>query len=102
MLNIRTCSDSGRALVQLLTYYINDGDLNPEPQPGDSANSSPKRAMEDELLSMELQENTLSQSQQDQVSELLEEAMEESPKSSTRCTIYIDILFKQILYFCPL
>lgn len=101
MLNIRTCSDSGRALLQLLTYYINDGDLNPEPQPGDSTNSSPKRAMEEELLSME-QQITLSQSQQDQVSELLEEAMKESPKSSTQCTIDIYILFKQILYFCPL
>ncbi|KAL1512538.1 hypothetical protein ABEB36_002120 [Hypothenemus hampei] len=79
---IRTCSDSGRALFQLLTYYINDGDLSPEPQDNESTNSSPHRNMEEELLALERSTETLSQNQQDYVNQMLEDAMKESPKSS--------------------
>lgn len=79
---IKTCSDTGRALIQLLTYYINDGDLIEETQQPESAQSSPAGVMEDELIKLEMEEQSLSKSQQDQISEMLVDAMEESPKSS--------------------
>lgn len=79
---IKTCSDTGRALIQLLTYYINDGDLVEETQQPESAQSSPGGVMEDELIRLEMEEHSLSKSQQDQISEMLVDAMEESPKNS--------------------
>ncbi|XP_076267231.1 autophagy-related 2 isoform X1 [Rhynchophorus ferrugineus] len=89
MLHIRTCSDSGRALLQLLNYYINNGDLNPEPSATDSETHADVTPKTDEgLVTVDQYENVLSQSQQDQLTEMLEEAMRESPKESKTKTGY--------------
>lgn len=81
-MNVRTCSDSGRALFQLLTYYINDGDFPADPQLADSVNINSN--MEEELLNLNQQENALSKSQEDQISEMLKEAMEDNTTSQSK------------------
>ncbi|KAH1007770.1 hypothetical protein HUJ04_004965 [Dendroctonus ponderosae] len=82
-LSVRTCSDSGRALFQLLTYYINDGDFPVDPQLADSINSNVNSNMEEELIRLKEQENSLSKSQEEQISEMLKEAMEDDTVSKT-------------------
>lgn len=78
VLHVRTCSDSGRALMQLLTYFANDGDLTacsgstesitvPSSEDGESL-------LGDESISL------LSKSQAERVNSLMEEAMEDTVK----------------------
>ncbi|XP_066263102.1 autophagy-related protein 2 homolog B [Euwallacea similis] len=101
MLNIRTCSDSGRALFQLLTYYINDGDLTvtaQHQQQTESNSSSPHKVMEDELLSLEQDDCSISKSQQEHISELLEEAMEETTTTGEMESAYLSTGAK-LFYF---
>nr|XP_012226127.1 PREDICTED: autophagy-related protein 2 homolog B isoform X1 [Linepithema humile] len=93
VLHVRTCSDSGRALMQLLTYVANDGDLQ-QPCGATSAGSSsstesiptapPATAAkyEETLLSVE-SINTLSRSQVERVYSLMEDALEETVKGTT-------------------
>lgn len=95
ILHIRTCSDTGRALMQLITYFAGDGDLDTlmqVPMGSDagsmnSAHSTPRKqtlvlAEEEQLLNVSDQQpqdiSNLSKSQHQQVNELLGEAMKES------------------------
>ncbi|KYQ51543.1 Autophagy-related protein 2 like protein A [Trachymyrmex zeteki] len=88
VLHVRTCSDSGRALMQLLTYIANDGDLQ---QPNSTINSSTESIptvppastrYEENLLGVE-SINTLSRSQVERVYSLMEDALEETVKGTT-------------------
>ncbi|XP_020295971.1 autophagy-related protein 2 homolog B isoform X2 [Pseudomyrmex gracilis] len=88
VLHVRTCSDSGRALMQLLTYIANDGDLQ---QPSNSTQSSNTENIptvpptstkyEENLLGVE-SINTLSRSQVERVYSLMEDALEETVKGT--------------------
>ncbi|XP_058807955.1 autophagy-related protein 2 homolog B isoform X2 [Phymastichus coffea] len=92
ILHIRTCSDSGRALMQLLTYFAADGDLDPKyrehalsPEVDDFADSDHKHHLlhhhqqqSDETLLPDESISLLSKSQVERVNSLMEEAMEES------------------------
>lgn len=81
VLHVRTCSDSGRALIQLLTYFANDGDLIPNTENIESMCTIPSSGDEESLLGDE-SINTLSKSQVERVNTLMEEAMEETVKGS--------------------
>ncbi|XP_072742677.1 autophagy-related protein 2 homolog B [Anoplolepis gracilipes] len=95
VLHIRTCSDSGRALMQLLTYVANDGDLqqqsNNSATSHDSTESIPTTVppttttYEENLLGVE-SINTLSRSQVERVYSLMEDALEETVKGTTITT----------------
>ncbi|XP_066590734.1 autophagy-related protein 2 homolog B isoform X2 [Prorops nasuta] len=76
ILHLRTCSDSGLALTQLLTYFANDGDLLPIID-GTRNITIPSSAGEEILLGDE-SINTLSKSQAERVNSLMEEAMQET------------------------
>ncbi|KZC06215.1 Autophagy-related protein 2 like protein B [Dufourea novaeangliae] len=80
VLHVRTCSDSGRALVQLLTYFASDGDLLPNTESIESI-TVPSSGDEESLLGDE-SINTLSKSQEERVNSLMEEAMEETVKGT--------------------
>ncbi|KAL3285630.1 hypothetical protein HHI36_000162 [Cryptolaemus montrouzieri] len=80
--HIYTCSDSGRALTQLITYIATDGDLKllENASNTDSAYSSPRHHPTDqELISVDQVQDIskLTKSQHQQVNELLGEALEE-------------------------
>lgn len=91
VLHIRTCSDSGRALMQLLTYVANDGDLQQQSNSApsrDSTESIPttvppptSTTYEGNLLGVE-SINTLSRSQVERVYSLMEDALEETVKGT--------------------
>ncbi|XP_043255081.1 autophagy-related protein 2 homolog A [Colletes gigas] len=76
VLHVRTCSDSGCALIQLLTYFANDGDLIPNTENIESI-IAPSSGDEESLLGEE-SINTLSKSQMERVNTLMEEAMKEN------------------------
>lgn len=96
VLHIRTCSDTGRALMQLITYFAGDGDLDAQlqvPSCSDygggpsSAHSTPRKQTlvvpeGEQLLSVSDQPpqdiSNLSKSQHQHVNDLLGEAMKES------------------------
>lgn len=81
IVHIRTCSDTARALMQLITYFATDGDLIQKDHSSISSEQSTpcKQASNEQLLNVELQEiSGLSTSQHQQVNELLGEAMKES------------------------
>lgn len=82
ILHIRTCADSARALMQLLNYYASNGDLAEETGSvggNGSLNSSPRHQSEPQLVNVEPQHfSNLSNSQHEQVNDLLGEAMKES------------------------
>lgn len=88
VLHVRTCSDSGCALMQLLTYIANDGDLQ---QPSNITQSSNTENIptvpptstkyEENLLGVE-SINTLSRSQVERVYSLMEDALEETVKGT--------------------
>lgn len=114
MLHIRTCSDSGRALLQLLTYYINNGDLNQENiTTASAACADTSTKTDEELVTVDQYEHILSESQQEQLTEMLQEAMQESPQESkskrlliyvatyiTRCGFFVVFLCEKVqLYF---
>ncbi|XP_050294529.1 autophagy-related protein 2 homolog A isoform X2 [Anthonomus grandis grandis] len=82
MLHIRTCSDSGRALFQLLTYYISNGDLNLKKNSEEEPDLK-SRVTEPEPITLNPSENSLSKSKEEQISELLADAMKESPKQNS-------------------
>ncbi|KAK2581702.1 hypothetical protein KPH14_002189 [Odynerus spinipes] len=84
VLHVRTCSDSGRALTQLLTYFASDGDLTSNTGSTESI-AVPSSGDEESLLGDE-SINTLSKSQVERVNSLMEEAMEETVKGTTRTT----------------
>lgn len=84
--NIRTCSDSGKALVELLCYLCSEGDLVKVQEIEDdeqSLTSSMSQSVEpeDELLQMKISERSVpevTQTQQQFVKNLMAEAMVES------------------------
>ncbi|XP_053986087.1 autophagy-related protein 2 homolog B isoform X1 [Hylaeus volcanicus] len=76
VLHIRTCSDSGRILIQLLTYFANDGDLMPNTESTESI-MVPSSGDEESLFGDE-SINLLSTSQLERVNTLMEEAMTET------------------------
>lgn len=81
VLHVRTCSDSGRALTSLLTYFASDGDLI---QNTDSMESlAVKGSGDEESLLGDESINTLSKSQVERVNSLMEEAMEDTVKGTT-------------------
>lgn len=78
VLHVRTCSDSGRALTQLLTYFASDGDLTSNT--GSTENIAVPSSGDEESLLGDESINTLSKSQVERVNSLMEEAMEETVK----------------------
>lgn len=84
VLHVRTCSDSGRALTQLLTYFTNDGDLTSNTGSTESI-AIPSSGDEESLLGDE-NVNTLSKSQVERLNILMEEAMKETVKGTTAKT----------------
>ncbi|XP_034941345.1 autophagy-related protein 2 homolog B [Chelonus insularis] len=80
VLHVRTCADSGRALMQLLTYFASDGDLTPNTGSTESI-AVPSSGDEESLLGDECI-NTLSKSQEERVNSLMEEAMEDTVRGS--------------------
>ncbi|KAJ8968662.1 hypothetical protein NQ314_002185, partial [Rhamnusium bicolor] len=81
IVNIHTCADSSRALMQLITYFANDGDIvSSSPQASErSPFSSPRHQVEQELVTVEPQGiSNLSKSQHERVNDLLGEAMIEN------------------------
>ncbi|XP_076284575.1 autophagy-related 2 isoform X1 [Lasioglossum baleicum] len=80
VLHVRTCSDSGRALIQLLTYFASDGDLAPNTESMESI-TVPSSGDEESLLGDE-SINMLTKSQEERVNSLMEEAMEETVKGT--------------------
>lgn len=81
VLHVRTCSDSGRALIQLLTYFANDGDLSSSIETTGNI-TVPSSGDEESLLGDECV-NTLSKSQVERVNNLMKEAMEETVKGTS-------------------
>ncbi|XP_043525615.1 autophagy-related protein 2 homolog B isoform X2 [Frieseomelitta varia] len=81
VLHVRTCSDSGRALIQLLTYFVNDGDLLPNMETVETTTIA-STSEEESLLGDECI-NTLSKSQVERVNSLMKEAMEETVKETS-------------------
>lgn len=77
-LHVRTCSDSGSALMQLLTYFASDGDIASNLDTSDTI-SVPGSGDEETLLGDE-SVNNLSKSQVERVNSLMEEAMEDTVK----------------------
>lgn len=82
VLHVRTCSDSGRALIQLLTYFANDGDLSSNIETTGNI-TVPSSGEEESLLGDECV-NTLSKSQVERVNNLMKEAMEETVKGNIK------------------
>ncbi|CAH0551837.1 unnamed protein product [Brassicogethes aeneus] len=80
--NIKTCADSGKALMQLITYYASNGDLGncEEASETSSAISSPRHAVDQELVSLDPQQqiSNLSVSQHHNVKELIGDALREA------------------------
>ncbi|KAI4495649.1 hypothetical protein M0802_008484 [Mischocyttarus mexicanus] len=100
VLHVRTCSDSGRALTQLLTYFANDGDLTTNT---DNTENISLPGDEESLLGDE-SINTLSKSQEERVNSLMEEAMEETVKGTTISTDNEKLLVKETqveVFFFP-
>ncbi|EFN86545.1 Autophagy-related protein 2-like protein A [Harpegnathos saltator] len=86
VLHVRTCSDSGRALMQLLNYIASDGDLMPNPAAtATAAENMPappsRRSPEESLVDVE-SISTLSRSQVERVYSLMEDALEETVKGT--------------------
>ena len=89
--HIRTCSDSGKALLEFISYLASEGDLVDEQDVEDTqSEASSMQQMnepEDELLQMKTTEAPeVTQTQQQHVNSLMADAMEESiyiPSSST-------------------
>lgn len=96
VLHVRTCSDSGRALMQLLTYFAGDGDLDlryrDQTLSSEEADFSDAEQQQhllhhhqqqpDETLLGDESINLLSKSQVERVNSLMEEAMEEASHAS--------------------
>ncbi|XP_012255190.2 autophagy-related protein 2 homolog A [Athalia rosae] len=80
VLHVRTCSDSGRALMQLLTYFASDGDLVSCSKSTDSV-VIPSSVDEESLLGDE-NINVLSKSQEERVNSLMVDAMEDTVKGT--------------------
>ncbi|XP_014472680.1 PREDICTED: autophagy-related protein 2 homolog A isoform X2 [Dinoponera quadriceps] len=81
VLHVRTCSDSGRALMQLLNYIASDGDLLPPA----GAQQPPGRGSPDEESLVDVESvNTLSRSQVERVYSLMEDALEEKGATAAR------------------
>lgn len=81
--HIRTCSDSGRALLEFISYLASEGDLEKDVEEHDllSQSSLPMGDQEDELLPMKTSGSSVpevTQSQQHHVNSLMADAMEES------------------------
>ncbi|XP_014232573.1 autophagy-related protein 2 homolog A [Trichogramma pretiosum] len=81
VLHVRTCSDSGRALMQLLTYFASDGDL--APSTGNEESTTVPSSEDGESLLGDESINLLSKSQIERVNSLMEEAMEDTVKGTT-------------------
>lgn len=91
VLHIRTCSDSFKSLLELLTYYNNDGDLlDPYQQPEKEAEKVPYSPIKESssepalITTEEIHERVrrMSVSQTEHVHDLVAEAMEDSPADS--------------------
>ncbi|KAJ8924233.1 hypothetical protein NQ315_007024 [Exocentrus adspersus] len=82
ILNIRTCSDSGRALMQLITYFAEDGDIiSSSPATNEKTPySSPKHQVEPQLVNVEPEESAhnLSESEHEYIQSMLTDALRES------------------------
>ncbi|XP_011503827.1 PREDICTED: autophagy-related protein 2 homolog A [Ceratosolen solmsi marchali] len=78
VLHVRTCSDSGRALMQLLTYFASDGDMTPNS--GSMESITVPSSEDGESLLGDEGINFLSKSQVERVNSLMEEAMEDTVK----------------------
>ena len=78
VLHVRTCADSGQALMQLLTYFASDGDLGTNSASTESI-AVPSSGDEESLLGDD-SINSLSKSQVERVNSLMEEAMADTVK----------------------
>ncbi|XP_031784416.1 autophagy-related protein 2 homolog A [Nasonia vitripennis] len=84
VLHVRTCSDSGRALMQLLTYFASDGDLTSNS--GSTESITVPSSEDGESLLGDESINFLSKSQVERVNSLMEEAMEDTVKGTLENT----------------
>lgn len=80
VLHVRTCSDSGRALMQMLTYFASDGDLTSNS--GSTESITVPSSEDGESLLGDESINFLSKSQVERVNSLMEEAMEDTVKGN--------------------
>lgn len=81
--HLRTCSDSGKALLEFISYLASEGDLVGEKDVDDAASEAssmqPMNEPEDELLQMKTSDAPeVTQTQQQHVNNLMADAMEES------------------------
>lgn len=95
--HIRTCSDSGKALLEFISYMASEGDLVEDQDDFDDSRSEassmqPMNEPEDELLQMKTSDRSapeVTQTQQQHVNSLMADAMEESiyiPSSNNAST----------------
>lgn len=82
-LHIRTCSDSGKALLEFITYLASEGDLvgveDIDDAKSEASSMQQMNEPEDELLPMKTSETPeVTQTQQQHVNSLMADAMEES------------------------
>ncbi|XP_014205961.1 autophagy-related protein 2 homolog B [Copidosoma floridanum] len=80
VLHLRTCSDSCKALTQLLTYFASDGDLAPA-NCGSTESIAVPGSEDGESLLGDDPVNYLSKSQAERVNSLVEDAMEDTDKT---------------------
>lgn len=83
--HIRTCSDSGKALLEFISYLASEGDLVDERDVDDTTSETSSMQQmnepEDELLQMKTSDRSIpevTQTQQQHVNSLMADAMEES------------------------
>jgi autophagy-related protein 2 len=96
VLHVRTCSDSGRALMQLLTYFASDGDLTPNS--GSMESITVPSSEDGESLLGDEGIHFLSKSQVERVNSLMEEAMEDTVKGE-RTSEFFPLCFFFIFFF---
>lgn len=103
--HIRTCSDSARALMQLLTYFASDGDLQTPSDTSSSIGSSHcsplHKSNESQLIDVDHPQevNNLSSSQKQQISDLLGDAMKETVSDEEEVGVFTNDGAK--LFFFP-
>lgn len=98
VLHVRTCADSGRALMQLLTYFASDGDLATNNASTESI-AVPSSGDEESLLGEE-SINNLSKRQVERVNSLMEEAMADTVRGKSIVShSYVQVSFWKTVSF---
>lgn len=102
-LHIRTCADSGKALLEFISYLASDGDLDVAEEDDDVKSEVSEMQCQDdaELLPMKSQESAppVTQTQQQHVNSLMADAMEESIYVAKESTEEIVDLGTDVFFF---